>query len=244
MVIQSTEIISRLQMKCRHLKMNSSAITLFEQSLARFVKKFLEISTDYSQYFHRSTIQAEDVHHTVRILSQRYYSIITTSRSDDEDYREEDEDDEEQKLRKEREEGEDDQNMVEFETISSSAEEELDDEDSLTDDLKIDLNEIDKEIDFSNSETDSDENLISLKSFYHLLRACWNRNLSPSMSFSAFDAFRSFVEHHVILNLEGSPRSVPHDFYHSHTLTVSLRSLISGPSSHLALFADYSTKKN
>jgi histone H3/H4 len=206
MTTRPSKYLRRMQRNYSHLHMNSSALVLFQQSLKKFLQEFLEISAEYAQYSNRWTIESQDVRLTLRFLSQRFYSIIGArgglNGDDDYEYQEEDEEEEGATQSDEDEEN----NLLEFE-FESFFEEEIDEEESFGDDFRISLNGRDQDLHFKNYEGDLGEDFISLKSFYHLLTSCWNVNISPFINFSAFEAFHSVVEHHVILNLQGDPRS-------------------------------------
>ena len=195
--------------------MSSSAIVLFQQSLQDFMMKYLQISTEYSQHCHRSMIESRDIHQTLRFLARSFYSIIPiTTRgrsSNDDEYQEhdeeEDEKDEEELSGNERDQDDD---LGLPESISSPQRaEEIDEEKSSGDDIKIELNGGDDDLELINYWSDlNEDNLISLHSFYHILTSNWNGSVATSISFSALEAFHSIVNHHVILNLEGNSRYV------------------------------------
>jgi histone H3/H4 len=176
------------------------ATELFHESLRDFVKQILEISTSFAQHHLRMGIHSQDVENALRTLSHRYFSIVTIGDDiEDEDYLGDDEEEEES----EEEEISDD--TVEEQTFRRSVIQTFHEEKG-SEFETIDLTE--KSLDLERSGDDF-ERLLSRTEFSQLLLSCWSPNIPSLLSHSAFEALYAIVEHHVLLNLEGSPRLIP-----------------------------------
>lgn len=84
---------------------------------------------------------------------------------------------------------------------------ETNDNDESEDEIVIDLTAPNNELNFKSISYNPD-NIIPVQSFYELLLSCWNTNISPSISINAFEALYSILEHHIELNMQGSPRYI------------------------------------
>jgi histone H3/H4 len=205
------------------------AIDLFAESLKLFLGEFLNITMIHTQHQSRMTLRAQDVYYALHTFSRRYHSIISIERTiatiDSEDDGEEYIEDEEEEEEDEEEEEEDDEEEeeeveVEVDDEDEGEEEEVSDEtnapfegsgiESFHEQTLNELNTIELFEDAADLEhpVDDFEHLFSRTEFSHLLQSCWNRSTPPEISRSAFEALYAIVEHHILLNLEGSPRYV------------------------------------
>jgi histone H3/H4 len=231
---EMTELPAKVRKALKKFHPNALAICYFQESLRDFLGEFLEICSLHTQYQSRMTLRAQDVYYALHTFSRRHHSIISIERTiatidgedDGEEYVQEEEEgeDEEEEEEEEDEDEEDDEEEeeeeVEVDDEDEGEEEEVGDEtnapfegsgiESFHEQTLNELNTIELFEDAADLEhpVDDFEHLFSRTEFSHLLQSCWNRSTPPEISRSAFEALYAIVEHHILLNLEGSPRYV------------------------------------